>query len=535
VDNPHKGRERAAQPHARSDGRSTPPTMPPPPNGSSEFETARALALAALNVGGPRPAPPPPTQPLTTRQPGIDNALAPPERLRGHAVEPVPGSDNGAGALSPVRPIPAPPAREAPPPPPEAGPATRFKLARPLRIRDFFLLWSGMTVSLLGDGIFFIALPLQVLALRNDAATLSLILTAYTLPLVLFLVVGGVLSDRFQRRSMLLLATGLQGVSVAALGLLAATGALTLPWIGILVVFYGAGEAIFGPAFGAIVPDIVPADQLVEANSLDNFSRPFALRIVGPAVGGALIAIFGLGGAFIADALSFVLAGLAFFFLHTRRQVRVPEGAGLIWDDVKVGFRFVRAHTWLWGTLIASGVGLLVFFGPWQALVPLVVVNKLGGGEGQLATIFSVGGIGALVASVVIGQTNLPRRYMTAMFICFAGGCFMLTGFGLATEVWHAVVASFFMQALLTTGIIIWGTTMHRLVPGEILGRVSSLDWLVSTGLIPVSLLLAWPLAKLIGPDTTLVAAGIFGCVLVLSFMLIPGVRAPESVAGART
>jgi MFS family permease len=402
-------------------------------------------------------------------------------------------------------------------------------MARPLRIRDFALLWSGMTVSLLGDGIFFIALPLQVLAMRNDAATLTFVLTAYTLPLVAFLIIGGVLSDRFQRRTMLLVATILQGLAVGGLGLLAVTNSLTLSSVYILVVIYGAGEAMFGPAFASIVPDIVPRDQLVEANSLDNFSRPFAMRIVGPALGGILIALFGLGGAFLADALSFALAGLAFTFLRTRREINAQKVEGLIWDDVKEGFRFVRAHTWLWGTLLATGVGLLVFFGPWQALVPIVVVNKLNGSEGQLAAIFSVGGIGALGASVVIGQRNLPRKYLTAMFLSFAGGSFMLIGFGVASEIWHAIVASFLMQALLTTGVIIWGTTMHRLVPGDILGRVSSLDWLVSTGLIPVSLLLAAPLARLIGPDTTLVAAGLFGAVIVLSFMFIPGVLAPEA------
>jgi MFS family permease len=404
-----------------------------------------------------------------------------------------------------------------------------MKMTRPLRIPDFGLLWGGMTISLLGDGMFFVALPLQVLSLRRDATTLTLVLTAYTLPLVLFLIVGGVLSDRFQRRSMLLIATLLQGIAVAGLGILAVTESLTLPSIYILVIVYGAGEAMFGPAFGSIVPDIVPQDELVEANALDNFSRPLALRILGPALGGFLIAVFGLGGAFIADAASFALAGIAFSLLRTRRETTRAEAQKMMWDDIKEGFRFVRGNTWLWGTLLATGVGLLVFFGPWQVLVPIVVVTKLGGNESQLAAIFSVGGVGALLASVFIGQRNLPRRYLTIMFIAFAGGSLMLVGFGIATDIRHALVASFVMNALLTAGVIIWGTTLHRLVPGDILGRVSSLDWLVSTGLIPVSLLLAAPLAEAIGPDTTLVAAGIFGCVVVLSFMLIPGVRAPET------
>jgi MFS family permease len=524
VENPQGERERGAQTrpvsHSLSPSRRVPP---PPPNGSSEFEVARARALAAIDLSPPQPQAPSSKRTLDGG-PSAPTAVATPQAPPAESDH---GVDTGNGARTAVPP--PPPPEEVLPASPEAPRPGRFKMVHPLHIRDFSLLWSGMTVSLLGDGIFFIALPLQVLAMRKDPAALALVLTAYTLPLVLFLVVGGVLSDRFQRRSMLLLATTLQGIAVAGLGFLAATDALTLSWVFPLVIVYGAGEAIFGPAFSAIVPDIVPADQLVEANSLDNFSRPFALRIAGPALGGVLIAVFGLGGAFIADALSFVFAGLVFSLLRTRRHIRRPENAGLIWKDVTEGFRFVRSQTWLWGTLVATGVGLLVFFGPWQALVPIIVVEKLQGSEGQLATIFSVGGIGALLASVVIGQTNLPRRYLSAMFISFAGGSLMLTGFGLATHIWHAIVASLFMQAFLTTGIIIWGTTLHRLVPNDIMGRVSSLDWLVSTGLIPVSLLLAAPLAEAIGPDTTLVVAGLFGCAIVLCFMLIPGVRGPES------
>jgi predicted MFS family arabinose efflux permease len=481
VEHPQEGRESGAHVRAATAFRD-PRTPPPPPPPPGEVNDASQSASSATV---PRGAPPPPQS----------RVLTPSE------------SDLPLGPR----------------------PHGRIKMTRPLLIPDFGLLWAGMTISLLGDGMFFVALPLQVLALRNDAATLTLVLTAYTLPLVMFLLVGGVLSDRFQRRSVLLIATLLQGASVAGLGLLAVTDAMTLPSIYVLVVVYGAGEALFGPAFGSIVPDIVPKDQLVEANSLDNFSRPLALRIVGPALGGVLIAAFGFGGVFLADFASFALAAVAFSLIRTRRKSMRAEVKQMIWDDIREGFHFVRGNTWLWGTLIATGVGLLVFSGPWQALVPLVVVNKLNGNESQLASIFSVGGIGALIASVFMGQRDLPRRYLTVMFVAFACGSLMLVGFGIATDVWHMIVASFVMNAFLTSGVIIWGTSLHRLVPGDILGRVSSLDWLVSTGLIPVSLLLALPLAETIGPDTTLVAAGIFGSVVVLAFMFIPGVRAPET------
>lgn len=408
----------------------------------------------------------------------------------------------------------------------------RVKMLRPLQIRDFSLLWWGLTVSLLGDGIFIVALPLQVLEIRNSASALTYALVAWTLPLVLFFIVGGVLSDRLERRRVLMFANALQGTAILLLGILSVTGVIELWHVYVLAAVYGIAEALFGPAFGAIVPDLVPRDLLVEANALDNFSRPFALRVVGPAFGGIIIAIVGVGGAFLLDALTFVFAGTVFALISRRKLDRDGSLESVVWDEVKEGYRFVRSQTWLWGTLLATAVGLLVFSGPWQALVPFVVLNRLGG-PGDLAIVLSVGGIGAMVSSVLIGSRNLPTRFMTSMFLGMAVGTLMLAGFGLATSTWHAAIASFIMQGLLAVTIISWNTTMHRYVPSNILGRVSSLDWMVSTSLIPLSLAITAPLAHTIGARATLVGAGVFGSIAVLMFLLIPGIREPEQLESA--
>lgn len=408
-----------------------------------------------------------------------------------------------------------------------AAPEARLRMLRPLKIKDFALLWTGLTVSLLGDGIFFVALPLQVFALRSDAASYTLVLLAWTIPLVLLLIPGGLLSDRFDRRRLLIVSNGLQGIAIAGLGVLSLTGTLDFWHLYVAAGIYGSAEALFGPAFGAIVPDIVPKNLLVEANSLDNFSRPFSLRVAGPAVGGLIISVFGLGQAFLIDAATFALANVALLLMQPRRAVRPEDDEHLVFQEIKEGFRFVRSHRWLWGTLLATAIGLLAFYGPWQALVPYVVVHKLHAEE-SLGIVLAVGGLGSLLAAVLIGQRNLPRRSITLMYISMAVGTLMLAGFGLANGVWQAVVASFVMQGLFTTGIIVWNTTMHRHVPGHILGRVSSVDWLVSTSLIPISLAITGPLARGIGEDRTLVAAGIAGFVVLLAFLFLPGVRDPD-------
>jgi predicted MFS family arabinose efflux permease len=408
----------------------------------------------------------------------------------------------------------------------------RVKMLRPLQIRDFSLLWWGLTVSLLGDGIFIVALPFQVREISNSVTALTYALVAWTLPLVLFFIVGGVLSDRLERRRVLMFANALQGSAILGLGLLSVTGVIELWHVYMLAGLYGLAEALFGPAFGAIVPDLVPRDLLVEANALDNFSRPFALRVIGPAFGGIIIAVVGVGGAFLLDAVTFVFAGVVFALISRRKLDRDRALESVVWEEVREGYRFVRSHTWLWGTLLAFAVGLLVFSGPWQALVPFVVLNRWGGAS-DLALVLSAGGIGAMVSSVLIGTRNLPARFITSMFLGMAVGTLMLAGFGLATSTWHAAIASFIMQGLLSVTIITWNTTMHRYVPGNLLGRVSSLDWMVSTSLIPVSLALTGPLAQTIGARATLVGAGVFGSVAVLLFLLIPGIREPEQTAAA--
>jgi predicted MFS family arabinose efflux permease len=396
----------------------------------------------------------------------------------------------------------------------------------PLRRPDFGLLWTGLTISLVGDGIFFVALPLQVFAFTDDPAALTLILLSWTLPSVLLLVWGGVLSDRFERRTMLGVGNAMQGLAIGAIGVLSLIDAITLWNLAAMAALYGAGEAIFGPAFGSIVPDLVPKDQLVEANSLDNFSRPFALRVAGPAMGGLIIANYGLGRAFIVDALTFLLAGIAFAMIRARRGRRAEQG--LVREEIAAGFRFVRSEAWLWGGLLSSAIGLLVFYGPWQALVPYVITHDLGGDEAALATVLASSGAGAVLASLVIGQRSLPRRYLTLLYTSLALGTLMLAGFGVADRLWHAVVAAFVMAALFTAAIIVWNTTMHQLVPREILGRVSSVDWMVSTSLIPLSLLLTAPVASAVGARSTLIGAGLLGALGVAAFLVIPRVRAPE-------
>jgi len=180
---------------------------------------------------------------------------------------------------------------------------------------------------------------------------------------------------------------------------------------------------------------------------------------------------------------------------------------------------------------------LLVFIGPVQVLLPFVVKNSLGLGPDALGAIFALGGIGSILAALAVGQLGIPRKRVTIMFAVWAGGVALFAGYGLMTSLWQALIIGFGTAALFEVGQIIWITLLQTLVPRELLGRVSSLDWLVSTGLVPLSFALTGPVAAVLGPGQTLVAGGLVGAFFMGILLFVPGVRDPERglAASART
>jgi hypothetical protein len=373
-------------------------------------------------------------------------------------------------------------------------------------------------------GVYFVALAWQVYELSNSPTALSIVGLAWSVPMLVFLLGGGVISDRVDRRRVLIAGDLIRAVGIGAMGVLSVLGVLELWHVVVFVAFEGAGEALFGPSFGAIVPELVPGELLVEANSLNQFVEPLGIRFLGPAVGGAAIAAFGTGTAFLITAGTFLVSALAVWLIRTRRDLPTREEAS-IRREVAEGFRFVRAHVWLWGTLLSAALGLLFFVGPYDVLVPYIVKNELGGGADDLGYVFASGGVGAVLAAIVMGQRGLPRKHIRFMYLVWSLSMLALAGYGLAQELWHAMVANFIGAGAFTAGLIVWSTLMHKLVPTELLGRVSSFDWFVSVSLIPVSFAITGPIAAAIGPEATLIAAGVVGAPLTLAFLFLPGMR----------
>jgi Transmembrane secretion effector len=275
--------------------------------------------------------------------------------------------------------------------------------------------------------------------------------------------------------------------------------------------------------------DLVPRHLLVQANSLSQFVRQTAFALVGPAVGGLVVHQFGAGTAFLVDAATFAFAIVMLALLRPQAAKAQSDAPTSMRRDIVEGLRFVREHVWLWGTLGWAFVGLFLLWGPFEVLLPYLVRNELGGDAGDLGLVFAAGGLGALLLSLVIGQTGLPRRHITLMYAAWTIASLQIAVYVLAEVPWQAMVVAFFGEACWAAGLLVWQTLMQRVVPAELLGRVKSVDWLISTGLVPASFAVTGPIAGVFGVEAVMLAAGIGASLLTVLFYFLPGMRDTET------
>jgi len=216
----------------------------------------------------------------------------------------------------------------------------------------------------------------------------------------------------------------------------------------------------------------------------------------------------------------------------TARPLVTDSVSGSVVRELRAGFSYVRRHAWLWATLGSAAVAYLLFMGPTEVLLPFVVKNGLHGSAADLGLVFAAGGVGSVACAVALGQRGLPRRQITYMYVFWTLATLAIVGYGLAHALWGLMLASLAFNAFETAGTIIWATTKQRHVPRTLLGRVSSLDWLISIGLMPLSFALTGPVSGAIGPQSTLIAAGAIGAVVTVAALLVPGVRSLEQRGG---
>jgi DHA3 family tetracycline resistance protein-like MFS transporter len=213
-----------------------------------------------------------------------------------------------------------------------------------------------------------------------------------------------------------------------------------------------------------------------------------------------------------------------------RPSARIARGgdADSLLTDLREGWAFVRDRRWLWVTFACAAVAYLLFMGPVEVLVPYMVKHELHATARDLGLIFAAGGLASIITAIAVGQRGIPRRSMTFMYLAWTAATLAVAMYGLGTAVWHLMIASAIFNALETAGTIIWVTVKQRHVPSSMLGRVSSLDWLISIGLLPLSFALTGPVSEAVGARATLVGAGVLGAIVTLGGLFVRGVRAVE-------
>lgn len=397
-------------------------------------------------------------------------------------------------------------------------------------MRDFALYWTARTTSWLGDGVMVVALPWQVYELTNSPTAMGLVGALQIAPIFVFTLLGGVMSDRFDRRKVILVSELTRGAAAGAAGILAVAGALELWHLGVMVVVFGLGQAFAGPAFGSIVPQIVPEHLLVQANSALFTFHTLAFRLIGPAFGGLLIAALGTGVAFLIDATSFLIGAAAIALLAARPAARVlAEGERLsVVADIREVFGYVRARSWLWGTLLWWLLVGAIGTAPYVVLLPFLVKNELGGTAGDLGLVFAAGGAGGVVTALVLSQVSIPRRHVTFMYALLAFGITDLFFYALTDAPWQAMVIAFLAEGALTAAVLVWNTLVQRAVPRELLGRVRSLDSFAAFALTPVVMAAMGPAADTFGVRPVLAVSGIAAASITVLVFLLPGIRETE-------
>jgi MFS family permease len=390
---------------------------------------------------------------------------------------------------------------------------------RPFRHREYRLLATSMAASLFASGLWIVATVYQVIALGGGPSELSVVATATAVGLLVSALGGGVAADRLPKRALLLGVEGVRVVSATTAGVLAVTGVLQLWHLAVIAFVLGAAEAFFFPAYSAILPTLLPADELLAANGVEGTLRPVAQHALGPALAGLLVGAFAPSAALLLAAVIYALAAVT---LVAMRRVAVPPAAehSSVLGDLGEGFRYLFRTGWLFATLAFATLYVLVLIGPIEVLLPFAVREQTGGGASSFALVLGAFGVGGAVGSLVVSSWRLPRRYLTVMILLWGAGAAPLALIGIATQLWVMAAATFVVGFTGAAAMVIWGTLLQRRVPPHLLGRVSSLDFFVSLALMPVSMAVAGPVGERLGVPMTFVLAGLVPVFLAVAAIL---------------
>jgi predicted MFS family arabinose efflux permease len=393
-----------------------------------------------------------------------------------------------------------------------------------LRTRGpFRLLFIGQAFSVVGDRITPIAIAFAVLGI-GSATDLGLVLAASGVPFALFAIAGGVVSDRIGRRRVMIASDIARVLVQATVAALLLTGSAEVWMLVVLSAVYGTAAAVFMPALIGLIPQTVPPDRLQEANALLGFTRSIA-SVAGPTLAGILIAVGGPGEAIAVDAVTFALSAACLIALRPDPAIVGVDGEehdGFA-ARLRSGWLEVRRRPWL-----ASGLGAMaayhVFVLPavW-ILGPALAKSDLGGAS-SWAVIVVVFGLGTIAGNLLALRLSISRPVLVAAAaLVGAATQAVIIGSGLGTA--GIAILEFPAGIAVSLFFTLWDTNIQEQVPPAAVSRVSSYDFAVSLGLMPLGMAVAGPIAAAAGLQTTLVAMSAIGMAAALAWLAVPDVR----------
>jgi len=415
-----------------------------------------------------------------------------------------------------------------------------MNVLRSLRHRPFALLWAGQTVSRLGDSLHRIALAWWVLEKTGSATAMGTVLVLSQIPMLIFLLIGGIVVDRFPRIRIMFISDVLCGLIVAFVAVFSWLDILEIWHIYIASLLFGFVGAFFFPAYQSIIPQITPPDMLTSANSLNGLSGRIT-GIIGPSIGAALVLAGGTSLTFALDGLSFFISALFVFPLlrgnvsETQSVEKVSETPvkprsmketikqGFV--DLRQGFNAVITVPWIWVTILIYGFVNMSEASPRAVAMPFLIKNDLGADVGLLGIFGSAFSIGFIVGAILLGQFKRLRKRGIISYLTPLTQGILLLFFGFKFPIPVLIGSMFVYGFTFSVFGLIWNNTLQEMVPHEMLGRVYSIDALGSFVFMPIGFALAGWATDLIGAPTVFLIGGFSTIALALIGLSHPAIR----------
>lgn len=398
----------------------------------------------------------------------------------------------------------------------------------PLRLADFRAYWAGRTISLVGNALAPVAVAFAVLHLGGDAGSLGLVLAARGVPQALLLLFGGVVSDRYPRQRVLVVACVVSGLvqTVAAGALLG--GVATIGVLAAVEAIQGAVSAFTMPALSGVVPLVVPREQWQQANALTSAGRTGAVML-GPAVGGAVVATAGPGWGLAVDAATFLVAAGCYTRLRLPAAARPPESSTLA--DLRAGWDEFRSRTWLWVVVLAFFALNALFAGAWLTLGPVVANGTVGAaGWGLALAAMAVGMLLGTIAVVRFSWEHPLRAAMTGALLI----ALPIAALGLSPSLPVLMLAGAVGGFGLDLFAVTWETAMQEQIPTDKLSRVFAYDMLGSILAVPAGQVVIGAAAQAFTPRPVVLTAAALYVAIAMLALFTPAVWGLRRHAAAR-